>query len=95
MFIPDPDTDFLSIPDPGVKKTSDPGSGSATLLESNVYRKFFISGDEEAAQDAEVALVLLRRPVAVEKVVECLDILGKLCHQFLGILLHQGGYKET
>jgi hypothetical protein len=59
----------------------DPGSGSATLLESNTYY-FFTSGDEEAAQDAEVALVLLRRPVAVEKVVECLDILGKLCQQF-------------
>jgi hypothetical protein len=32
MFIPDPDLDFLSIPDPGLKKSSDPGSGSATLL---------------------------------------------------------------
>jgi hypothetical protein len=25
MFIPDPDLDFLSIPDPGVKKAPDPG----------------------------------------------------------------------
>jgi hypothetical protein len=32
MFIPDPDPDFfLSIPDPGVKKTPNLGSGSATL----------------------------------------------------------------
>jgi hypothetical protein len=46
MFIPDPnfsipdlgskrfldsDLDFLPIPDPGVKKAPDPGSGSATL----------------------------------------------------------------
>jgi hypothetical protein len=31
MFIPDPDLDFLPIPDPGVKKARDPGSGSATL----------------------------------------------------------------
>ncbi len=30
MFIPDPDLDFLPIPDPGVKKA--PDSGSATLL---------------------------------------------------------------
>jgi hypothetical protein len=37
--IPDPDADFLPspIPDPGVKKASDPGSGSATL----VYLSFF------------------------------------------------------
>jgi hypothetical protein len=43
MFIPDPgseifpsripDPDFLPIPDLGIKKASDPGSGSATLLE--------------------------------------------------------------
>jgi hypothetical protein len=38
MFIPDPDPDFLPIPDPGfripdpgVKKAPDLGSGSATL----------------------------------------------------------------
>jgi hypothetical protein len=31
----DPDADFLPIPDPGVKKAPDPGSGSATLL--NTY----------------------------------------------------------
>jgi hypothetical protein len=30
MFIPD--LDFFPIPDPGVKKARDPGSGSATLL---------------------------------------------------------------
>jgi hypothetical protein len=27
----DPDPDFLPIPDPGVKRAPDPGSGSATL----------------------------------------------------------------
>jgi hypothetical protein len=36
MFIPDPDPgsdpDFLPITDPGVKKTPDPGSESATLI---------------------------------------------------------------
>ncbi len=32
--IPDPGADFLPIPDPGVKKAPDPGSGSATLLNS-------------------------------------------------------------
>jgi hypothetical protein len=31
MFIPDPDLDFLPIPDPVVKKPPDPGSGAATL----------------------------------------------------------------
>jgi hypothetical protein len=30
-FIPDPDLDFLPIPDPRVKKALDLGSGSATL----------------------------------------------------------------
>jgi hypothetical protein len=32
MFIPDPNPDFLPIPDPGVKKTLDPGSRSATFF---------------------------------------------------------------
>jgi hypothetical protein len=32
MFIPDPDLDFLPIPDPWVKKAPDPGYGSATLV---------------------------------------------------------------
>ncbi len=36
MFILDPDADFLPIPDPGVKKAPDPGSGSATLQKSPV-----------------------------------------------------------
>jgi hypothetical protein len=31
LFIPDPDPDFLPIPDLGVKKAPDPGSGSTTL----------------------------------------------------------------
>jgi hypothetical protein len=31
MYIPDSNLDFLHIPDPGVKKAPDPGSGSATL----------------------------------------------------------------
>ncbi len=36
MFIPDPDPDFLPIPDRDVKKAPNPGSGSATL-EINVF----------------------------------------------------------
>jgi hypothetical protein len=36
--IADPDADFLPIPDPGVIKAPDPGSGSATLQKS--CRKF-------------------------------------------------------
>ena len=40
MFIPDPD--FFPIPDPGVKKALDPGSGSATLARINIY---FCRGD--------------------------------------------------
>jgi hypothetical protein len=31
LFIPDPDPNFLPIPDQGVKKAPNPGSGSATL----------------------------------------------------------------
>jgi hypothetical protein len=39
MFIPDPD--FFPIPDPGVKKVPDLGSGSATLLKSLPTELFF------------------------------------------------------
>ncbi len=41
MNIPDPDIDFLPIPDPGyrVKKASDPGSGSATLASTSCKDK--------------------------------------------------------
>ncbi len=35
--IPDPDHDFLPIPDPGVKKAPDPGFGSATLVTTIRY----------------------------------------------------------
>jgi hypothetical protein len=35
MFIPDPDLDFLSNPDPGVKKALD--LGSATLIVEYLY----------------------------------------------------------
>jgi hypothetical protein len=31
MFIPDPDHDFLPIPNPGVKKAPDPGSATLDL----------------------------------------------------------------
>jgi len=31
LFIPDSNPDFIPIPDAGVKKAPDPGSGSATL----------------------------------------------------------------
>jgi hypothetical protein len=34
MFIPDPELDFLPIPDPGVKKAPDPGS--ITLLYTGI-----------------------------------------------------------
>jgi hypothetical protein len=39
--IPDPDADFLQsrIPDPGVKKAPNPGSGSATLLTVSAFDK--------------------------------------------------------
>ncbi len=50
MFIPDPGRGFYSIPDPGVRKAQDPGSGSVTLIASknlflhddlnNVFRCF-------------------------------------------------------
>jgi hypothetical protein len=38
MFIPDPDLDFLPIPDPESRgqKAPDPGAGSATLICDNV-----------------------------------------------------------
>ncbi len=40
LFIPDPEFDFLPIPDPGVKKAPDSGSGSATLLTSVLSRRW-------------------------------------------------------
>jgi hypothetical protein len=84
LFIPDPDTNFLSSGSriQGSKRHRIPDPDPQHCWEVIPYQRFFTSGDEEAAQDADVALVLLRRPVAVEKVVECLDILGKLCQQF-------------
>jgi hypothetical protein len=40
MFIPDPDLDFLPIwiPDPGIKKAPDPGSGSEALFATVLLR---------------------------------------------------------
>ncbi len=35
MFIPEPNLDFLFIPDTGVKKAPDPGSGNTNYI--NVY----------------------------------------------------------
>jgi hypothetical protein len=40
QFIPDPDLDFFypsRIPDPGVKKAPDPGSGSTILIYEDWY----------------------------------------------------------
>jgi hypothetical protein len=39
--IPDPDLDFLPIPDPGVKKAQDPGFRSATLLQTFIVSAAF------------------------------------------------------
>jgi hypothetical protein len=36
---PDPDLDFLTIPNQGVEKAPDPGSGSATLFKTMRFRK--------------------------------------------------------
>ncbi len=41
MLFPDPDLDFLPIPDPGVKKAPDPGYGSATMI----ILQFFVDAD--------------------------------------------------
>jgi hypothetical protein len=46
MFIKDPYLDFLPIPDPGVKKTPDPGSGSllkCMQFETLLKKKNFLS----------------------------------------------------
>ncbi len=41
IFIPDPDLDFLPIPDLGFRgqKVPDPGSGAATLEKKFVFRR--------------------------------------------------------
>jgi hypothetical protein len=38
---PDPDLDFLPIKDPGEKRASDPGSGSATMVFCSVSENDF------------------------------------------------------
>jgi hypothetical protein len=45
MFIPDPDLDFLPIPVLGVKKASDPGSGSTKLTHLGVLRSGLTHAD--------------------------------------------------
>jgi hypothetical protein len=44
LFIPDPDPDFLPIPDPRsrVKKALDPASGSATLVNNYLKSPFLV-----------------------------------------------------
>jgi hypothetical protein len=41
MFIPDPYLDIFPIPDPGVKKAPDPGSGLAKLFFCLLFRVSF------------------------------------------------------
>jgi hypothetical protein len=41
--IPDPDPDILPIPDPRVKKTQDPGSGTLTKLFRSIIFEGFVS----------------------------------------------------
>ncbi len=46
LFIPDPDLDFLPIPDPGVKKLPDHWSGSATPIKWNLTPGPLVCVDE-------------------------------------------------
>jgi len=40
VVIPDPDPDFFTIPDPGVKKAPDPGSGTLVYTEMQLNLLF-------------------------------------------------------
>jgi hypothetical protein len=40
MFIPDPDLDFLPIPNPWVKREKDPGFGSVTLVDFSSLTRY-------------------------------------------------------
>jgi hypothetical protein len=51
--IPDLDADILPIPDPGVKKAPDPGSGSATLL-----TQVFLGPKEVVGSDMGLFLIV-------------------------------------
>jgi hypothetical protein len=52
LFIPDPDPDFFypsRIPNPGLRKAPDPGSGLATLLKIRSKKLTVVEGEEERA----------------------------------------------
>jgi hypothetical protein len=60
LFIPDPDPDFLPIrpsriPDPGIKKAPNLGSGSATLLSGILFFSLFLI--EESVRGEDVYIV--------------------------------------
>jgi hypothetical protein len=54
LFIPDPD--FLPVADPEVKKSPDPGSGSATLVVRNDDSHAACLGNAESHDDSEAEL---------------------------------------
>jgi hypothetical protein len=56
-MIPDPDADFLPIPDPGVKKAPDPGSGSGSATLNPLHKnKRLLSADVPDAGNGETGL---------------------------------------
>ncbi len=50
MLISDADLDFLPIPDPGVKKASDPGSATMIFNLLLLYRSFLINSFSKIPQ---------------------------------------------
>jgi hypothetical protein len=61
--IPDTVPDFLPIPDPGVKKAPDPGSGSATLLSHPYFRYLIVNSTDVKRCIAAGVLSIDVRPV--------------------------------
>jgi hypothetical protein len=61
-----PDLDFVPIPDPGVKKTPDPGSG--TLVGPHLLQNTGEKNKDQFLYDGSTQLVLENSPVYVPNV---------------------------
>jgi hypothetical protein len=61
MFIPDPDLDYLPIPDPGVKKAQDPGSASKNFYVGIYFKpkKMFPSSGYDLGCSSRIRILII------------------------------------